>query len=202
LRPTFAAGGLRSQKRLTATWNEVQVMRAKRVRAAEVRWKPHAHAHALQMQCNPKPNIDDVAEDARARASPGCTITPEAFSLCDDLMKIQHLETDDPRCIATTYAVQAWLTKGWRADIIRSTVDIVMSKRKEAPNALRYFEKAIAAAHAEHERPLPVATIEEGETNVIRQNWRAAPPRRKTMVDAFDEIRSELATKRGGRSSD
>lgn len=112
----------------------------------------------------------DVGGDARA--SPGCAITPEAFALCDELMRLQRLEKDDPRCIASAYAVQAWLTKGWKYEVIRSTVDIVMSKRADAPSALRYFEKAIAAAHAEFDRPLPVAVIQEEKPHVVRKTVR------------------------------
>ena len=50
-------------------------------------------------------------------------IAPEAYTLCDDLMRLQHLEKDDPRCIGMAYSVQAWLTKGWNADVIRQTVE-------------------------------------------------------------------------------
>ena len=38
LRPTFAAGGIRSQKRLTDTWNDVKALRKKRAEAAVSRW--------------------------------------------------------------------------------------------------------------------------------------------------------------------
>ena len=85
-------------------------------------------------------------------------------------MKIQKLEYDDPRCIAALHAVDAWLFKGWKAEIIEATVEIVMAqliaKGRDAPSALRYYEKAIALAHAEADRPLPVATSSERKTNV------------------------------------
>jgi hypothetical protein len=93
-------------------------------------------------------------------------ISDDAYKLCDKLMEIQRLEKDDPRCIAAAYTCQAWLTKGWKAEIIQATVDIVMSRRPDAPSALRYYEKAIALAHADAERPLPVATPMERKNHV------------------------------------
>jgi hypothetical protein len=58
-----------------------------------------------------------------------------------------------------SYIVQGWLTKGWSADLIRQGVDVVMGRRGEAPTSIRYFEKAIAEAHAERDRALPVVAV-------------------------------------------
>jgi hypothetical protein len=99
----------------------------------------------------------DAADDARAARSFGALISPEAFALCDDLMRLQHLEKDDPRCIGTAYGVQTWISKGWYADVIRHAVEAVMSRCTNAPRSIKYFEPAIAEAHAERDRPLPVA---------------------------------------------
>jgi hypothetical protein len=98
-----------------------------------------------------------AADDACAREPSKSLISPEAFALCDDLMRLQHLEKDGPRCIGTAYGVQTWLSKGWDADVIRQTVDTVMSRCARAPRTIKYFEAAIAEAHAERDRPLPVA---------------------------------------------
>jgi hypothetical protein len=98
-----------------------------------------------------------AADDACAREPSKSLIAPEAYTLCDDLMRLQHLEKGDPRCIGMAYGVQAWLSKGWKADVIRQTVETVMSRCPKAPRTLRYFEGAIAEAHAERDRPLPIA---------------------------------------------
>jgi len=99
----------------------------------------------------------DAADDACAREPSRSLISPEAYALCDDLMRLQHLEKDDPRSIGVAYSVQSWLTGGWNADVIRQAVETVMSRRTEPPRSIRYFEGAIAQAHAERDRPLPVA---------------------------------------------
>jgi hypothetical protein len=98
-----------------------------------------------------------TADDACAREPSRSLISPGAYALCDDLMRLQHLEKDDPRSIGVAYSVQSWLTGGWNADVIRQAVETVMSRRTEPPRSIRYFEGAIAQAHAERDRPLPVA---------------------------------------------
>jgi hypothetical protein len=98
-----------------------------------------------------------AADDARAREPSKSLISPEAYALCDDLMRLQHLEKHDPRCIGTAYGVQTWLSKGWDAGVIQQMVETVMSRCTKAPRTLKYFEAAIAEAHAERDRPLPVA---------------------------------------------
>jgi hypothetical protein len=107
----------------------------------------------------------EAADDARASRPPKSLISPEAFSLADDLMRLQRIDRDDPRCIGMAYAVQGWLTKGWNADVIRQTVETVMARCTSPPRTLRYFEPAIAEAHAERDRPLPIAQT-PSNTNV------------------------------------
>jgi hypothetical protein len=99
----------------------------------------------------------DDADDARARGPSKSLISPEAFTLCDDMLRLLRVDKADPRCVGTAYGVQAWLSKGWNPDVIRQAVETVMSRRTEPPRSIRYFEGAIAQAHAERDRPLPVA---------------------------------------------
>jgi hypothetical protein len=109
-----------------------------------------------------KPSIEpslDAADDARARQPGKSMITPKAFALSDVLIQLQRLDPHDPRSVGVPYTVQGWLTKGWRADLIQQAVEVVMARCTEPPKSLRYFEAAIAQAHAEHDRPLPVASI-------------------------------------------
>jgi uncharacterized protein YdaU (DUF1376 family) len=48
-RPLTIAGGTMSQKRLTATWLDVQELRKKRAAAAARRWTPKANANGMHM---------------------------------------------------------------------------------------------------------------------------------------------------------
>lgn len=105
---------------------------------------------------------DKEKEDADACArevAEKSAFSQQANQLADDVLRLQRLDRDDLRAVATHHTCRAWLFKGWDADVIRSAIEIVMSRREEAPQALRYFEGAIAAAHAERDRPLPVAIL-------------------------------------------
>jgi hypothetical protein len=113
-----------------------------------------------------------AADHVRAREPCRSLISTEAFTLCDEVMRLQGLEMDDPRCIGMAYAIQAWLGKGWDADLIRQTVETVMARRSEAPKTLRYFESAIAQAHAEHCRPLPIASLRGNNTRTTNGTHR------------------------------
>jgi hypothetical protein len=135
-----------------------------------------------------------AADDARAGGPSGSLISPEAFALSDDLMRLQHLERDDPRCIGTAYGVQAWLTKGWDADVIRHAVEAVMSRCTKAPRSIKYFEPAIAEAHAERDRPLPIAQP-PSNTNV---KIHGTPQKQSGVVAAARRLAEQFES----RSSD
>jgi hypothetical protein len=98
-----------------------------------------------------------TADDARAGEAARSLISPEAHELADHLLRVQHLDRDDHRAIGTAYQAQTWLTKGWRAELIKLGVERVMAKRSTPPTSLRYFEPSIAEMHADQDRQLPIA---------------------------------------------
>jgi hypothetical protein len=89
-------------------------------------------------------------------------ISPEAFVLTAEVLRLQKLDPDDPKAIGTAYQLQAWLTKGWDGAAIRQGIATVMARIGAAPRSLRYFEPAIAQALAERDRPLPVVAAVDG----------------------------------------
>jgi hypothetical protein len=121
---------------------------------------PHTgEPHAGNQGTYQEVSLQNAAADARTRKPTKSLITPEAFALADVLIRLQRLDGDDPRSVAVPYTVQLWLSKGWRAKVIQQAVEVVMARRTEPPKSLRYFEGPIAEAHAELDRPLPVATV-------------------------------------------
>jgi len=136
----------------------------------------------------------DDADDARAREPSKSLIAPEAYTLCDDLMRLQRLDKDDPRCIGMAYGVQGWLTKGWNADVIRQTVETVMARCPKAPRTIKYFEAAIAEAHAERDRPLPIAQP-PSNTNVkihgASQNQSGVVAAARRLAEQFESRSSD-----------
>jgi hypothetical protein len=145
------------------------------------------------------PSTDSIAAaDARAR-EPACLISPEAFALRDELLRLMRLDPEDPQSIGMAYQVQSWLSKGWKPDVIRSAIDVVMARRSKAPRSLRYFEEAIAEAHAERDRPLPTAT------NVSRlptgMNRNAKPTISEAARSLAERVRAEHEARFGSGES-
>lgn len=114
----------------------------------------------------------DGGGDARASIV-SIPFADETEALLPHLMRARRLDPDDPRAVGDFHVVNRWLVGGWSAVVIRSVVEIVMAKTfadgREVPQALSYFEKAIARAHAERDRPLPVGTISRSEKTHARR---------------------------------
>jgi hypothetical protein len=138
-----------------------------------------------------------AADEPGAPGRAHSLIGAEAFALSTELLRLQGLGVDDPRAIATAYKAEEWLSKGWRRELIIRAVEIVMARRTVAPNGLRYFEDAIAEAHAEHDRPLPVAI--GSSARAIRTEPAMAPSptdwrgRRDDWHAACRELREGIA---------
>jgi SOS-response transcriptional repressor LexA len=133
---------------------------------------------------------ESVAADARAREPSKSLISSEAHELADELLRLQHLDPDDPRAVGAAYQAQTWLTKGWRPDLIMLGVQRLMTRRSTPPRSLRYFEEAIAEIHAEQERPLPVAIA--ASAKVLQMPQRSAPSDWQGRRDEWHAARAEL----------
>jgi len=56
--------------------------------------------------------------------------------------------------------VEIWLARGWRREVIVLAVRSVMTRKRDGPpESIRYFEKAIARAHRQPERQLPLMSV-------------------------------------------
>lgn len=64
---------------------------------------------------------------------------------------------DDPRWYGNLQRIDQWLANGWDPELdIYPTVKFVMSKRTSPPQSAKYFEQAIADAHAKRTNPSPL----------------------------------------------
>ncbi|HWW46293.1 MAG TPA: DUF1376 domain-containing protein [Xanthobacteraceae bacterium] len=124
--------------------------------------------------------VDDA--HAPARGPSKSTFKPEHFDLTERILEAQRLTMDDLQAVGTTYFAQKWIDQGWQPDVILATIQRVMSKRNSAPNTPKYFEQAIADAHAELARPLPVGTVRSG----------SGPPRRQSIAELAIEMERDL----------
>lgn len=120
---------------------------------------------------------EDPVVPARAKF-----FSDEVGHLADRIMEAQGLDKHDTQCIGLLSIAKMWLEEwGWQPDVCVETVKRLMTKRTKPPNSAKYFEQAIADAHAELTRPLP-----EGSTG---------PPRRQrtqTAAEMFIELDDKL----------
>lgn len=101
---------------------------------------------------------DESRAEEHAAAPPSKSmISQSAFALADRVMVAMDLTKDDPSCIGAAYKCQQWLDGGWNPDIVETTIKKIIARGKK-PGNLSYFERAIADAHAELAKPLPVGT--------------------------------------------
>lgn len=124
---------------------------------------------------------DAASTEAASAAPPAKSIFSDGdFELTNRILKAQGLTEHDLSAVGTTYFAKKWVDQGWQPDLIVATIQAVMGKRDKAPGSLKYFEGAIADAHAELTRPLP-----EGSTG---------PPRRtkRTYADITRELEEQI----------
>jgi hypothetical protein len=117
-----------------------------------------ANKGTYQVLKETKTDSTKAADDVRAREPSKSLISDLAFEVTTKVLALQNLDSDDPRAIGTAYTVQGRLNKGWEGGVILQAVEVVMVRLGKAPRSPKYFEQAIAEAHAERNRPLPVAT--------------------------------------------
>jgi hypothetical protein len=132
----------------------------------------------------------DAAADADpppSTAPSKSSFKPDDHALAERIMLAQGLDKHDQRVIGTSYFAVKWREAGWQPDVILTTIERVMAKRTEAPKSLRYFEQAIADAHAELARGVPQGTT--------------GPPGRRKRESFFD-LAIELENRSHERAAD
>jgi hypothetical protein len=96
--------------------------------------------------------------DLPTRGESRSIFSREILDLADQILQAQRLDKADAAAVGTPSFAKKWMDQGWDAALIIATIERVMSKRDQAPSTLKYFENAIADAHAEFARPLPVGS--------------------------------------------
>jgi hypothetical protein len=142
---------------------------------------------------------DDVDEDARA--TPGASISPQAFALSEKLIAAAGWDRDEPHAMGTPWTAQKWLNGNWNPDLCVATVQRVKAAARKKINTLAYFEAAIAEAHAQQAAPLPTVVIDQ-HPEVIhapsqrpRNNWQAS---RDAGRDAYADLQAFNAQHESG----
>lgn len=163
--------------------------------AANARWgksprrrrAPAEHApsigQAMPQNAQSQSQSQYVAPNGATSAAPaherGKSMLSEAdHTLAKRIVEAMGITLDYPEAQGSSYFAAKWVAEGWQPDLIVSTIAHVTAKRGKAPNSLKYFEKAIADAHAELARPLPVGST--------------GPPRKRSAADVFLDLDHKL----------
>jgi uncharacterized protein YdaU (DUF1376 family) len=130
-------------------------------------------AKTYQPQPQPQSQEDGGRDGSAREPKKQSLISEEAFALAPKLLAIMGVDDGHPLSMAAPYTVQMWLNGGWPEEAIKAGIERAMqSKAGDPPSTLKYFEKAIARAHAELTRKLPVVNLKPGEITTERTSGR------------------------------
>jgi uncharacterized protein YdaU (DUF1376 family) len=143
----------------------------------------------------PQPQPQEDGRDGRAgdpekpKTKKQGLISEEAFALSTEVLALMGVDPHHPISVAAPYSVQGWFNGGWPREAIVAGVQKAMQNRGgDPPGTLKYFEKAIARAHAELTRVLPVVNIVAGETTTERPSGKAQRPGGSLIASIKDEL--------------
>lgn len=144
--------------------------------------------------------VDKTPDPERGKS----LLSAEAFEVSALVLEAMGLEPDHPLSCGSPLTIQGWLNSGWHRDCILAGVRRAMRSRARdgPPSTLKYFEQAIARAHAELSPTLPKSDgAPSGERSADPTGYRTSNPhapggdRRPTGHDAV----LASAARRAGR---
>ncbi len=163
-------------------------------RAAAKRWKeskPDQEDKCIEHAS------DDAKQDAtgqdNTKKEDVVVSAREYVEIGKEISKITGWE-NDPRWSGDFGRIEQWLANGWTRDDILKTVTRIMGARSGPPRSVKYFEQAIADAHAARIKPLP-----EGKAHAEnRRNHHGSNGKSQAVRDIIAE---ELAREYGPENS-
>lgn len=141
----------------------------------------------------PKPPRKRTARvEVNARPEPVAAtrsmITEDAYQISRTMCEVIGIDEAHPKAYGMPMQVQAWLA-AWDPGVILQTVKSVSAGKDfgdNPPNA-KYFEAAIARAHADLKRPVPIAKPGESHARATGSSLTAAADRLKARLAAHDD---------------
>jgi hypothetical protein len=126
-------------------------------------------------------------------------ISEDAHAIAGEVLAAMGTDQHDPICVGAPLQVQSWLNGGWHRERIIAGVRLGMQSRgsQGPPSTLRYFEKAIARAHAQLTAPVPVAEASPAPRVTARPLTEFQLKQRQTN-DVRQMLRDSAAAARSG----
>jgi hypothetical protein len=129
--------------------------------------------------------------EGSAPAKSKSLISPEAFETASNVLVAMGLDPHHPLSVGAPLTIQGWFNEHWRSECILIGVKRGMQSRNgDPPGTLKYFEKAIARAHAELTPSLPTVEFRDAETITVTSHGKPKNP----IIQASDDLRRKLAS--------
>jgi uncharacterized protein YdaU (DUF1376 family) len=174
---------------------------AKAKAAADKRWADHRNRHdqaclgdaasmrgVVPRNAQPQPQSQLVGggveggREAEATPKSKSLIGAHAFTIATDVLAAMGKDPHDPISVGAPLTVQGWLNAGWNGECILIGVKRGMTSRNgDPPSTLKYFEKAIARAHAELTAHVPVAVVKQQESFHV-------PTTQRTKLETLSDV--------------
>lgn len=152
-------------------------------------------------QSQSQSQIDDDGEDARAQPTKSM-LSAEALRVIDEIAQVAGItkETWPPGWCGAVYVVQKFIDEGCPGEIVKlGAIGALKRKRDGPPNSFSYFEKPIAAAFAQHLRPLPHVVVAPAETVEIRNGQRNRPASITAIAaERWQELQADIEAEAAG----
>lgn len=116
-------------------------------------------------------------------------ITEEAYALSAQMFEVIGIDAAHPKAYGMPMVVQAWLS-AWDPGVILQTIKSVCANRDfgDNPPTAKYFEAAIARAHADMKRQVPVAKPGESHARATGSNLADAAARLAARLSPDDGV--------------
>jgi hypothetical protein len=128
--------------------------------------------------------------EERERAKPKSLISEEAFETATKVLVAMGLDPHHPLSVGAPLTIQGWFNEHWRPECILIGVQRAMQSRNgDPPGTLKYFEKAIARAHAELTPSLPTVQFREAEQLTVTHGKP-----KSAIIQAADDLCRKIAS--------
>jgi hypothetical protein len=129
--------------------------------------------------------------EGSAPAKSKSLISPEAFETASNVLVAMGLDPHHPLSVGAPLTIQGWFNEHWRSECILIGVKRGMQSRNgDPPGTLKYFEKAIARAHAELTPSLPTVEFRDAETITVTSHGKP----KSAIIQASDNLRRTIAS--------